>query len=56
MEVITPNIIASFINGLMDASTEIGTAATQEDLDAGLAVRIGGNYFIQKRIVFIRGN
>ena len=49
---ITPNIIASFINGLMDASTEIGTAATQEDLDAGLAVELG-EIISSKRELFL---
>ena len=38
---INSNIISSFINGLMDASSEIGTVATQEDLDAGLAISLG---------------
>jgi hypothetical protein len=49
---ITPNIIASFINGLMDASTEIGTVATQEDLDAGLAVELG-EIISSKRELFL---
>jgi hypothetical protein len=50
--IITPNIIASFINGLMDASTEIGTVATQEDLDAGLASELG-EIISSKRELFL---